>query len=189
MAAIFAFKCSCCGEIHEGSPSFGYNEPWQYSTLSDEQKEAMGRLTDDLCTITHDEGTDYFIRAVLEIPIMGVEDPFSWGVWSSLSEKSFNRYVETFDNPTAGETFFGWVCNQIPCYPGTGMEEPFSADVVVQAGRARPKLRLISREELAQHPLIVDQREGISIAQAQEMAEELMHGVADAADSSGGKNE
>src|SRR5262245_35105893 len=109
MAAIFAFRCSCCGKVHEGSPSFGFNAPDQYASLSDEQKERMGTLTEDFCTITHEEGTDRFIRAVLEIPIHGVEEPFLWSVWVSLSEKSFNRYKETYDAPVEGEGFFGWV--------------------------------------------------------------------------------
>ncbi|MFP5409514.1 MAG: DUF2199 domain-containing protein [Gammaproteobacteria bacterium] len=38
MGAIFAFKCSCCGELHEGSPSFAFNAPDQYASLSKEQK-------------------------------------------------------------------------------------------------------------------------------------------------------
>ncbi|HAS8215020.1 TPA: DUF2199 domain-containing protein, partial [Vibrio vulnificus] len=27
MSSIFAFKCSSCEEIHEGSPSFGFRAP------------------------------------------------------------------------------------------------------------------------------------------------------------------
>jgi hypothetical protein len=61
MAAIFAFKCSCCGEVHEGSPSFGFKAPDHYASLSDAQKESMGNINDDFCTITHESGTDYFV--------------------------------------------------------------------------------------------------------------------------------
>jgi hypothetical protein len=38
MAAIFAFTCSSCGGIHEGSPSFAFRAPSQYASLSEEQK-------------------------------------------------------------------------------------------------------------------------------------------------------
>ena len=92
MAAIFSFKCRCCGEMHEGSPSFGFVVPDQYASLTDEQKAEMGTLSEDFCTITRANGTDRFIRAVLEIPIHGIESPFLFGVWVSLSEKGFNRY-------------------------------------------------------------------------------------------------
>ena len=30
MAGIFAFTCSYCGEVHEGSPSFAYRAPDPY---------------------------------------------------------------------------------------------------------------------------------------------------------------
>lgn len=171
MAAIFAFKCSCCGEVHEGSPSIGYRMPDQHANLSEVQRATMGRLSSDFCTITHDEGTDFFIRAVLEVPIHGIEDPFLWGVWVSLSEKSFTRYVETYDEPVEGEGFFGWVCNAIPAYP---YHESRPADVVVQLGGRRPKV-LLHRGEPETDLLVIDQVNGISVGRAQEIAELAFH--------------
>jgi len=88
MGAIFAFKCRCCGEVHEGSPSLAFRAPDQYASLSEEQKRQVGTLTQDLCTITHEGGTDRFIRAVIEVPIHGVEEPFLWETIRSLSIKS-----------------------------------------------------------------------------------------------------
>ncbi|MGQ3053724.1 MAG: DUF2199 domain-containing protein [Roseateles sp.] len=173
MAAIFAFKCSCCGEIHEGSPSIGYRMPDQYASLSDEQRVSMGKIDSDFCTVTHDEGTDYFIRAVLEVPIHGVEEPFLWGLWVSLSEKSFRRYAETYDDPVEGDGFFGWVCNAIPAYP-FGESRP--ADVVVQLGRQRPTI-VLHRGEPEDDPLVIDQVHGISISRAQQLAERAFHEV------------
>jgi hypothetical protein len=171
MTAIFKFQCSSCGEIHEGSPSFGFSAPDPYTSLSDEQKALMATLTGDFCTITHEEVTDRFIRAVLEVPIHGVENPFLWGLWVSLSEKSFNLYRETYEDPVAGEGYFGWVCNQIALYP---YEHPRPTDVIVQAGRDRPKL-LLHRGEPEADPLVVDQVHGISVARAQELAELALH--------------
>jgi hypothetical protein len=151
MAAIFAFKCSCCGKIHEGSPSYAFKAPDHYTCLREEQKAAMGYINSDLCTITHEEGTDYFVRAVLEIPIHGIEEPFIWGVWVSLSEKSFKRYVETFDAPVEGDGFFGWVCNAIPWYSPA---QTLATDVAVQLGGNRPLL-LLHHGSSNDHPLIL----------------------------------
>jgi hypothetical protein len=172
MAGIFAFTCACCGKVHEGSPSFAFNAPWHYSTLSDEQKRSMGMLDSDLCTINHAEGTDYFIRAILEIPIHSVEEPFIWGVWVSLSEKSYSRYVDTYDNPIEGDGFFGWLCNRLPCYPDT---LALAANVHVQMGGKRPTVRL-HRGNSNEHPLVRDQHQGIGVKRAQEIAEQAMHG-------------
>jgi hypothetical protein len=171
MAGIFAFKCSCCGEIHEGSPSIGFRAPDQYITLSEEQKARMATLSSDFCTIAHEGETDRFIRAVLEVPIVGVEEPFLWGVWVSLSEKSFNRYRETYENPVAGEGFFGWVCNEIKLYP---YSRPRASDVIVQSGRDRPKV-VLHRADTEDDPLVIDQMHGISVARAQELAERARH--------------
>jgi hypothetical protein len=62
MPAIFAFACSRCGTLREGSPSFGFFAPDQYASLSDEQKERLGTLTEDVCIIADGDGTDRFVR-------------------------------------------------------------------------------------------------------------------------------
>jgi hypothetical protein len=181
MAAIFAFKCSCCGKVHEGSPSFAFQAPDHYAELSESQKAEMGRLSSDFCTITHARGTDRFIRPVLEVPILGVEEPFVWGVWVSLSERSFNRYRETYDSPVEGDGFFGWVCNQIHLYPYSRTR---AADVTVQAGRNRPKV-ILHRGGSEDDFLVFDQIHGITIARAQELAERAMHAANDRAEPKG----
>lgn len=45
------------------------------------------------------EGTQYFLRAILEVPIHGVDQPFLWGLWVSASEASFHRYLDSYDRP------------------------------------------------------------------------------------------
>jgi hypothetical protein len=174
MAAIFAFTCSSCGDVHEGSPSFVFRAPHNYDCLSDEQKVQMGTLTDDFCTVTNDGGTDYFIRAVLEVPIHGVEEPFLWGVWVSLSEKSFVRYREIYDDDaSAGEGFFGWLNSDIAVYPYAHSRP---SDVVTQPGGYRPKV-ILHQSKLADDPLAIDQAQGISVARAQALAERSQHGA------------
>jgi len=171
MAAIFSFVCSCCGKTHEGSPSFGFRAPDTYTWLTDEQKGSIATLSGDFCTIAHDQGTDRFVRAVLEVPIHGVSEPFLWGVWVSLSETSFERYKKTYDDPLEGETYFGWVCNQIALYP---YDKHRPSDVVVQSGRNRPRV-VLHHDKLEDDPLAIDQAHGITIQRAQELAERAMH--------------
>lgn len=132
----------------------------------------MATLDSDLCKITHDKGTDYFIRTILEIPIHGIAESFMWGVWVSLSEKSFVRYVETYDDPVEGDGFFGWLCNGLPGYPDT---TSLAADVRVQLDGTRPTLHLHRGDPDEDHPLVIDQYEGISVQRAQELAEYIGH--------------
>lgn len=171
MAGIFAYRCGSCDEIHEGSPSFGFDEPDHYACLTDEQKAVNARITSDFCEITFEDRTDFFIRALLEVPIHGVSEPFLWGVWVSISQKSYERYVETYDAPVEGDGFFGWVCNSIPWYPET---RNLASDIYVQTVGLRPLLRLHSGST-DDHPLILDQVNGITAAKAQQIAEFVLH--------------
>jgi hypothetical protein len=167
MVAIFAFKCRQCSNIHEGSPSFAFHAPWHYATLSDEDKP-NAELNSDTCIIRHDEGIARFIRTVLEIPIDGVDEPFTWGVWVSLSEKSFDRYLETWDAPDESDSYFGWLSNRLPYYADT---INLKARVRPRRGGLRPYLELESNGHLLAEHLYA----GISIQQAQDIAERVMH--------------
>lgn len=167
MAGIFAFRCASCGELHEGSPSFAFAHPWHYGTLAEEDR-ACAKLTPDLCWIPHAEGTDRFVRAVLEIPIHGVEEPFTWGVWASLSERNFSRYLETWDEPDETDAYFAWLCNRLPYYPDT---LHLKAQLRPRSGGTRPFLEL----ERDGHPLAEHQYTGITLAEAQQIAEQLRH--------------
>jgi len=167
MAGIFAYKCSSCDKVHEGSPSFAFNAPWYYQQLPD-QERTQAELTTDTCIITHSGSTERFIRVVLEIPIHGVSDPFLWGVWVSLSEQNYQHYLETWWEPDANTCFFGWFANRLPCYPDTlGLKSM----VHLRPDGNRPYLDL----ERNGHPLVEHLYTGMSIQQAQEIAEHIMH--------------
>lgn len=171
MPAVFSYKCKCCDEIHEGAPSFGFVAPGYYEWLTAEQKASSGWITEDLCTVTLEGHTDFFIRTVLEIPIHGASEPFIWGVWVSVSEKSYKRYVDTRDAPAEGDGFFGWLANDIPYYPPGG---PFAANVFLQPEGLRPVVEL-QEGECEDHPLVVDQRQGITPTKAQDIGEFMLH--------------
>ncbi len=167
MAAIFSFRCSCCGEVHEGSPSFGFRAPAPYLEQSEAVREA-GNLGTDLCRYSDEDGEHFFIRVCLEVPIHGVEEPFLWGVWVSLSESSFARYLETYDSPDTHDRYFGWFSNYLPYYEST---YALKTEVYPRAGGERPCIVL----EQTDHPLAVDFHQGISVEKAQAIAEAAMH--------------
>lgn len=167
MAAIFSFKCSCCGKIHEGSPSFSFQAPDPYIGQAASVKKS-GSLSSDLCHYQDRDGPHYFIRAVLEIPIHAIVEPFLWGIWVSLSEKNYHRYVENYATPVTSDSYFGWFCNHLPFYEST---KGLKTTVHPQTGGNRPYIEL----QECDHQLSVDFHRGISIAKAQEIAEKCMH--------------
>ena len=76
-------------------------------------------LTEDFCVI---EGEHFFVRSVLQLPVIGAADTFfSFGVWVALSKTIFDRYIETFDAGDHGHLgpWFGWFSNCIRGYPDT----------------------------------------------------------------------
>lgn len=164
MAAIYSFKCGKCGKIHEGSPSIAFDVPAYWHDIPDAERPKRGKIDADLCKA---DG-HHFVRVCLEIPIIGVSEPFFWGVWASVSEANFYRYVETWDDADEDDAYFGWLNNRLPYYPDT---MNLKTMVRPRKGRIRPILEL----EATDHPLSVDYREGISIARAQEIAEAALH--------------
>ncbi len=168
MAGIFSFKCSSCGEIHEGSPSFGFNAPDPYLEQAD-TVQSQDELGSDLCQYEDEDGRHYFVRAIIEVPINGVTEPFMWGVWVSLSKESYDHYVETCDDPDTERVYFGWICNYLPYYENT---HALATDVQPQEDSQRPTLKLHETD----HELYDDFINGIPIEKAQNIAEKIMHG-------------
>ena len=176
----FEFRCSCCGELHRGSPSFGMKYPPYYFNVPEEERAERVEVNADLFTAYPPEGskdqqTVYAIRATLDVPIHGAPDPFNWGIWVSQSEESFERYVDTFSDDQTGLSSFGWVpVSFVPYRRESAGEqiEHLAADVEWQAPGARPVV--ILRE--ADHPFFEDQHRGISWDRAIEIAQIVMHG-------------
>lgn len=140
-----------------------------YDVLSGQDKQSLATLTDDLCEIASHEGTDYFARVALELPIQGVEEPFLWGVWVSLSRESFERYTSTWGEHDESDSYFGWFSNRLPYYPDT---INLKTNVRPRNGGLRPYLELAP----SAHPLAIHYSEGLSIQEAQRIAEKVMHG-------------
>lgn len=109
------YICSCCGEEKEEWPAIAYDSPSLYTDLSDEEKK-NSELTSDFCIIIHDSETFYFIRTVLIQNVIDGCQNLEYGVWVSLSEKSFNEYVDNYDNKEFTAVYFGWLANYLPDY-------------------------------------------------------------------------
>ncbi|MEM9446861.1 MAG: DUF2199 domain-containing protein [Verrucomicrobiota bacterium] len=133
------FKCSQCGQIHNTWPALGYGEPWHYSQLTPQQQKDIAKIDEDFCEIHWEEQTDRFIRTTLTIPVNNFELNLEYGLWVSLSEKSYNDYSDQYERTDYESGYFGWVCNQLLGYEDT-LSVP--TDVNTQLGTRRPILDL-----------------------------------------------
>jgi hypothetical protein len=157
-----SYKCSRCDEIHHGLPALAYSAPfyWDEGLANDPQSE----LSPDTCVI---ESRDYFIRCVLEIPVIGHSEPLSWGVWLSQSQSNFLSYLES-DRTELPKSTFGYVANAMPDYPET---LDLMANAVWQPKGSRPLVEL----EIVDHPLVSDWQNGITLERAIAFAELCLH--------------
>ena len=164
------FTCATCGAEHDiDEISFGTDAPVQWDLLSDYER-SRSLLAGEQCEIGSHEGRSFYIRACLEVPIRGTGRTFTWGVWCSLSEPSYLEISEHWDDPARSSLgpHFGWLCTKIPGYPDT----VFLKTMVHQRDvGVRPLVEL----EATDHPLAVDQRDGIEEDRLKDIVIGLLH--------------
>jgi hypothetical protein len=99
-----------------------------------------------------------FVRCLIVVPIIGSDEPFRWGVWTSLSKSNFDKMVELWDDPKLPyePPYFGWLSNSIDLYPET---LTLKTNVHSRDIGQRPYLFLESTD----HPLAIEQRAGITM--------------------------
>ena len=130
------YKCSKCGQEHEGRPAIAFNSPFHYDGLNDEDKKSIATLTEDFCVIKHQDQTDRFIRTVIHQKVNDDCQTLDYGVWVSLSEKNYKDYYDNYDNENHEATYFGRICNNLPGYKDT---LSINSNVVLR-GKIRPEV-------------------------------------------------
>lgn len=163
-------KCAVCGESHDLSEmSLGADAPALWDVITDAER-ARSELTPDVCVIRADAEESRYIRGSLEVPIRGTTKVFTWGVWCSLSEASFDELIRHWDDPRRVDLgpHFGWLCTAIATYPDTMY---LKTRVHQRPPGQRPWIEL----EPTDHPLAIHQRDGIDSAELQRMITRLIH--------------
>ena len=161
------WKCPFCGVEHDELPScFGIEAPWRALVPESEFAQRV-ELTPDQCVVDEQH---FFVRGHIEIPIHDTAESLAFSVWSSLSERSFLHMSERWESPDrdGDEPYFGWLCSPIPCYPST-----IHLKLSVQS-RA-PGVTPLFTVEPTDHPLALDQHNGIDVERRHELAHRLMH--------------
>jgi hypothetical protein len=158
---MFRFKCTTCDEWHEGMPSFGADAPLYLNSIPEVDRDKRCSLTSDTCVV---DDSYFFVHGRLEIPVLGDPEPFAWGVWVSLSKSNFDLFNAYFEEPKRSHIgpFFGWLSAELPLYPST---QSLKTNVHLRDNGLRPMVEL----EPTDHPLAVEQRNGISVERVAEI--------------------
>ena len=162
------YRCRVCGLVHDGLPlSYGAEAPELWFTIPEEERHYRTLLSSDQCEI---DNKFFFIVGNIDIPIIDMEDTFSWTVWVSLSKDNYKRAGKlwTKKGRESEPPYFGWLRTRLPVYPDT---LNLKTMVHTRPVGKRPYIEL----EPTDHPLAIEQHQGITQERVQEFAEKILH--------------
>ena len=162
------WQCGICDVEHDEIPTcFGAEAPWRSFVPTGEFDQRV-ELTADQCVIDEQY---FFMRGHIQIPITGHSEPFAFSVWASVSESSFRHITSRWNESDriTDATYFGWLSTSLPTYPDT-------MNLKLNVHMRAPGLTPLFELEPTDHPLALDQRNGISAAQWHNRALELLAG-------------
>ncbi|MNO34627.1 hypothetical protein D3C76_246670 [compost metagenome] len=160
-------KCPHCNnDLSELPLCYGIEAPHYFYTVPEEKRT---ELTEDFCVIDEQH---FYIRGHIEIPVIDSHEKFIWSVWASLSAENFLKSNELLlvEGREDEEPYFGWLSTELSIYPVTTLS--LKTRVHTQEVGAVPLIEL----EQTDHPLAVEQREGITLERVKEIAHLINHG-------------
>ena len=136
-------------------PKFFVDGPGSFYAIPEEERATRCAVEEDACIV---DRAEFYIRGLVEIHVHGTADPLVWGVWVSLSLASFTQWVDTFKESRRAHVgpFFGWLESKIGIYPET---RGLKTSVHLRDEFQRPLIVLKPTD----HPLAIEQREGIYV--------------------------
>lgn len=123
-------------------------------------------LSLDQCVI---DNSRYFLRGRILIPIHTLPDPFIYGLWAELSARDFYRTQQLWQTHGREATppIPAFLATELPHYPRT---TNLPIEIHTQPVGSRPQFKLLAPD----HSLAHEQRNGISLDRARQIAEALL---------------
>jgi hypothetical protein len=161
------FVCSVCGEFHaERLLDIRAGLPDAIFALSDDERAERAAIGEDFAVLDDER---WFVRGLLEIPIPELDRYFGYGVWTEVAEDDYRELQSTWDDADPSPPVDAVLANELAPYVATtGLAarlEPVSAERL-------PAVELGDSE----HPLVADQRRGITVTRSDELAAAVLHG-------------
>ena len=164
------FKCPTCGELHETFLSFAADSPDMYANMNRNDRDSRCVHGSDQCIV---DQKWFFLRGCLEIPILGSDEVFLWGLWASVREEVFDEIEDCWELPGREQSrgpFKGRLANSLSPYPET---MNLKTRILLQPVGTRPLLEIEEKD----HPLAIEQNSGITRERAQVLASLLLHQI------------
>ncbi len=155
--------CKCCGKQFDTLQlAYALDIPDPWLAIPEHERRLRATLTTDRCII---DGTQFLIRARIELPVQDCAETFIWGLWASVSREHYDRIaalwsVEIRDQEPPIPATLG---SDISVYPPT---TGLACTLHLRNAGRRPSIRLAP----ADHPLAIEQRDGVTLERVQEIA-------------------
>ena len=162
------YQCSICNEVHVEWPALSFSSPSSYHELTESEKISTAEIDTDFCTITYEDQIDRFIRVVLKQKVNNSDQDLEYGLWVSLSEKSYTDYQNNYNTENHKKQYFGWLNSRVREYENT-INIPTT--VITKIGNNRPEI--IPHNDFA-HDFVRDYYNGISRKEAEKRIHEMM---------------
>ena len=153
--------------MHDLPPlSWSFAEPAGWAATREPSTHLYGELFDEQAIVHGPKSSGFYLRANIRIPVLDAGQILTLTVWVSVGEDDFERAHQLWNNPrrVTEPPYLAELCNRIPGYPDTWH---LPATIKTQAVGVRPVVELEPNE----HPLVADQKRGIDLARALEIAE------------------
>ena len=135
--------------------SFAAEFPDMYANMKREERDTRALIGSDQCVIDEQR---FFLRGCLEVPILGSEEPFVWGLWVSVKEEVYDEVSDFWTREGREKLhgpYKGRLANSLTVYPET---LNLKTEISLQSVGIRPLLKIGE----ADHLLAREQSAGIS---------------------------
>jgi hypothetical protein len=159
-----AWTCPCCGKQYD-KLSFAYAspEPDPWRAVPEEERSDRGIIWTDTCVIDQQQ---FFVRGRILIPVIGHNEPFIWGDFGRASRRQASRGMGSFGMSRSAST--SRRCPAASPITSRSIRRHFGlkCKVAMKNARTRPIFEIESPD----HPLAVEQRNGITLDRVKEFA-------------------
>jgi hypothetical protein len=154
--------CQICNQEHNiANIDVAYGLPDAVLQMTDAERSQRCKFTADLGSI---DDSQFFIRCVIHLQIVGQSVPFGIGVWVEVVQQDFQKYIDFWDDSSQADEppFNGRLANAIRGSSPTTL----GAHVAVQmTATGRPEVDITDSEQ----ELYKEQQNGISLHRVLEM--------------------
>ncbi len=159
------YTCTVCGAYHDSElRDIRMTLPEPVFRLDEQARDERAWVGEDSSVLHGDDGERYFVRGLLELPLRNADDRFAYGVWVEVDAGEFAVLGELWHDPEGHrhEPVTGTLANELTPYRDT---------VGLPVGLRLRDVRVLPLVELSagEHPLVRDQRAGISDHHAHEL--------------------